>query len=169
MNVPLLNHQGTVTLETDRLILRPFRKGDELFMFSNWSSDPDVVRYMSWPRHLSVGDSRTVVSLWLKNQKSDGWYNWAIVPKIAGHPIGSIGILNIDSRTRSGDIGYCIAKNWWGNGMVPEAFRAVRDYMFDTVGLEKIKAKHCVENPKSGRVMQKCGMLHEGTDRKSVV
>lgn len=163
-----LKHKGTKPLETQRLVLRKFSGSDDHCMFDNWASDPDVSRYMTWPYHASIEQSRDILALWLNEQHSKLWYNWAIVLKESGEPIGSIGIININDRARSGEIGYCIGKRWWHKGIMSEAFRAVRDYMFDEVGLFRLSAKHCVENPNSGKVMLKCGMLHEGSARKDL-
>ncbi len=63
------------------------------------------------------------------------------------------------------DIGYCMGKAWWGNGIMPEALRAVIEYLFEEVGLNRVAACHDVNNPKSGRVMQKAGMSKEGVLR----
>ena len=63
-------------------------------------------------------------------------------------------------------LGYCIGERWWGSGYMPEAGGAVLQYLFDTVGVNRIAANHDIANPKSGRVMQKLGMRYEGTLRQ---
>ena len=64
-------------------------------------------------------------------------------------------------------MGYCMSRAFWGRGIMPEALRAVMDYLFDTVGVSRIAACHDVNNPKSGRVMEKAGMKKEGVLRAS--
>ena len=56
------------------------------------------------------------------------------------------------------EIGYCIGRSWWGQGITSEALSAVLDFLFQEVGVESIIAKHAVDNPASGRVMEKAGM-----------
>ena len=60
-----------------------------------------------------------------------------------------------------------MGKAWWGKGFMPEALRAVIEYFFDEVGVNRIAARHDAENPKSGRVMEKAGMKREGVLRAS--
>ena len=62
---------------------------------------------------------------------------------------------------------YCLSRECWGNGYMPEALKAVADYLFDVVGINRLMATHDVNNPKSGRVMQKAGMKYEGTLRQA--
>ena len=73
--------------------------------------------------------------------------------------------LKDDVYEKSVERGYWLAEAWWGNGIMTEAFSAVIPYLFD-VGFNRITAAHAVENPASGRVMQKCGLTYEGTLRQ---
>ena len=169
----MLNHKGTKIIETDRLILRPFRSRDAPLMYKNWAGDRDVTRFLTWNAHRSVSDSEFVVNMWAAEYNENSCYNWAIVLKDISEPIGSIGVVRIHDNTDAAEIGYCIGKNWGGNGIMTEAFSAVIPYLFN-VGFNRITAAHAVKNPASGRVMQKCGLTYEGTfrqflDRKSVV
>ncbi len=161
----MLNHKGTKIIETDRLILRPFRSGDAPLMYKNWAGDRDVTRFLTWNAHRSVSDSEFVVNMWAAEYNENSCYNWAIVLKDISEPIGSIGVARIHDNTDAAEIGYCIGKNWWGNGIMTEAFSAVIPYLFD-VGFNRITAAHAVKNPASGRVMQKCGLTYEGTFRQ---
>lgn len=61
----------------------------------------------------------------------------------------------------------CMGKAWWGRGIMPEAFRRVIAFLFEEVGVNHIAACHDVNNPKSGRVMEKAGMKAEGTWRQA--
>ncbi len=161
----MLNHKGTKIIETDRLILRPFRSGDAPLMYKNWAGDRDVTRFLTWNAHRSVSDSEFVVNMWAAEYNENSCYNWAIVLKDISEPIGGISVVRIHDNTDAAEIGYCIGKNWWGNGIMTEAFSAVIPYLFD-VGFNRITAAHAVKNPASGRVMQKCGLTYEGTFRQ---
>lgn len=64
-------------------------------------------------------------------------------------------------------IGYCIGKAWRHNGITAEALKAVMDFLFDIVDVNRIESRHDPQNPNSGKVMKKCGMKYEGTLRSS--
>ncbi|MBQ7283706.1 MAG: GNAT family N-acetyltransferase, partial [Oscillospiraceae bacterium] len=67
------------------------------------------------------------------------------------------------------EIGYCIGRKWWGKGLVAEAFSDLIRFFFEEVGAEKVCARHDVDNPASGRVMQKCGLKFEGVIRRELL
>jgi len=82
--------------------------------------------------------------------------------------IGAIG-LTIDRELDKAELGYWVGKPFWGNGYATEAARLIVDYGFNQLHLNRICAKHFVRNPASGRVMQKIGMVHEGTARQDTI
>ncbi len=162
-----MNPAGTQTLTTHRLILRPFRMEDAQDMYANWASDPEVTRFLTWPTHTSADVSRRVLSGWISRYPDGRFFNWAIGWKETGSVIGNIAVVNLDEATQAVEIGYCLGRAWWGRGIMPEALRAVMDYLFYTVDLRRIAACHDADNPKSGRVMAKAGMQREGVLRGS--
>lgn len=163
----MMHHQGTVKIETDRLILRRFTMEDANVMYRNWASDDEVTQYLTWPTHADVNVTRSVIEGWIQNYANPDFYHWAIVLKSSGEPIGSLSVVKYDEKTASAAIGWCMGKRWWGQGIMPEAARAVLQYLFNEIGFNRIAAYHDKNNPKSGRVMQKIGMLREGTLRSS--
>ena len=162
-----MNHQGTKMIETPRLILRRFTKEDAPAMYRNWASDPKVTKYLTWPTHENPEVSRQVLLDWTEQYKDDTFYQWAIVPKELGEPVGSIGAVRLNEQAQLVHIGYCIGANWWHRGITSEAMQAVMDYMFDKVGVNRVESRHDPRNPNSGGVMRKCGMKFEGTLRQS--
>lgn len=163
-----MKHLGTKRIETKRLILRPFHLEDADAMYRNWCSDPEVTKFLSWPTYESVETAHEILTLWTKEYEKKDFYQWAIELKELGQPIGSISVVNSDPRVGSVEIGYCIGKPWWGQGIMPEALAAVMDYLFDEVGVLRIEAGHDPENPASGGVIRKCGMKYEGTLRRRI-
>ena len=162
-----MQHQGTKTIETKRLILRRFTMEDAPAMYRNWASDPEVTKYLTWPTHSSAEVSRQVLIDWTGQYEDNTFYQWAIVPKEFGEPVGSIGVVRLNEQAQLAHIGYCIGTNWWHQGITSEAMQAVMDYMFDDVGVNRVESRHDPRNPNSGRVMRKCGMNYEGTLRQS--
>ena len=162
-----MKHLGTKTLETERLILRKFLQEDAQAMYDNWASDPEVTKYLTWPTHSSVEISAMVAKDWVENSVKADYYQWAIVPKDFGQPIGSISVVDIHEKAEAVEVGYCIGKAWWGKGIVTEAFGSVIRFLFEEVGVQRVGARHDTNNPASGKVMSKCGLRYEGTLRKS--
>jgi ribosomal-protein-alanine N-acetyltransferase len=74
--------------------------------------------------------------------------------------------MSIDNHNENCEIGYCIGRKFWNRGIVTEAFLAIIEFAFKDVGFIRITGRHDVENPASGRVMEKCGLKYEGTLRK---
>lgn len=157
-----MNHQGTKRIETERLILRPFLLEDAENMYKNWASDPEVTKFLTWPTHSSVEVTGQLMNYWSSQYEKPDNYQWAIELKEIGQPIGSMAVVHGDFRVGRAEIGYCIGRPWWHKGIVAEALKAVMQYLFEEVGMNRIEAKHDVKNPNSGKVMQKCGMKLEG-------
>ncbi|MBQ7346250.1 MAG: GNAT family N-acetyltransferase [Oscillospiraceae bacterium] len=163
-----MTHKGTCKLETERLILRQFRQGEEDAIFENWASDAEVTKYLSWPTHTSSEVSKMVLDSWVEGYGKDDFYLWAISLKDrGGDPIGSISVVAQDDAIGKVEIGYCIGKRWWHQGIMTEALEAVMSFLFEQVGAQRIEACHDPRNPHSGDVMRKCGMEYEGTLRRS--
>ena len=162
-----MKHCGTQKLETERLILRRFVIEDSAAMYRNWASDNAVTKYLTWPAHTSQEITKSVIEGWMNSYADERFYQWAIVLKDKGEPVGSIGVVHMNEDVSMMHIGYCIGKTWWNKGITSEALKAVMDFLFDTVDVNRIEARHDPGNPNSGRVMKKCGMKYEGTLRSS--
>ncbi len=158
-------HKGTQAIETSRLILRQAEVADAQAMYENWASDPEVTKYLTWPTYTSIEPAYEILESWVNSYKHPDFYLWMIVLKDLGQPIGSISVVHRQDKIASAEIGYCIGKPWWHQGYTAEALQAVMDYLFDQVGINRIEACHDVNNPNSGRVMEKCGMRLEGIHR----
>ena len=160
-----MQHSGTPILTTTRLVLRPFRVEDAQDMFTNWASDPEVTKFLTWPTHTNVDVSRFVLRDWVSHYSEPDYYQWAIT--LDGHAIGSIAVVSHDDQVGKAHIGYCIGRSWWHMGIMSEALQAVMDYLFDAVRYTRLESRHDPRNPHSGAVMRKCGMKFEGTLRQS--
>lgn len=150
------------------MILRRYVNEDAAAMYKNWASDEEVTRFLTWPTHSSQAVSQSVTEDWVGQYSNQSYYNWAIVLKDHGdEPIGNIAVVHMDERISMAHIGYCIGRAWWHKGITSEALRAVMDFLFDVVDVNRIESRHDPRNPNSGRVMKKCGMRYEGTLRSS--
>jgi len=147
-----------VKIETERLVLQTFTMEDADDMFE-YASVPGVGEMAGWPHHTNISTTKMVLSSFLENKDV-----FAIWHKADGKVIGSLGLhrawINKDEQyqhLRAKNIGYVLAKNYWGQGLVPEAVEAVIRWGFDTAGIEAFSIEHFVENMQSRRVIEKCG------------
>ena len=95
---------------------------------------------------------------WIKGYDSLDFYQWAIVLKELGEPIGSISVVDKNDNLDIIHIGYCIGSKWWNQGITTEAFKAIILFFFEEVGANRIESQHDPNNPGSGKVMEKCGL-----------
>lgn len=152
-----MKQQGTVPIETERLLLRRFVLSDSEAMFRNWAGHPVVTKFLTWDAHESEKESRQLLSRWCKQYRKRNFYEWAIELKELGEPIGSIGAVQT-AGWKTFEVGYCIGERWWGQELAVEALQAVIRFLFQEVRCHKIEAKYAEGNVASMRVMQKAGM-----------
>lgn len=162
-----MEHLGTITLETERLVLRRFTIDDAESAFKNWTSSDNVTKFLRWETHKDISVTRDYINFQLENYKKNGVYDWAIELKELGEPIGSMGAVDVNDNIGAVEIGYCIGEKWWRQGITSEALAAVIKFFFEKVGVNRIWSEHDVNNPNSGRVMLKCGLKYEGTLRQA--
>ena len=162
-----MKHCGTKQIETKRLLLRRFRKDDYAAMYKNWASDPDVTRFLTWPTHESPELTEHLLRMWVADYAKPDHYQWAIELRDLRQPIGSIAVVELDDAVGKAHIGYCIGKPWWHQGIATETLQAVIRFLFQEVGIQRIEARHDVNNPRSGAVMRSCGMTFEGIHSRS--
>ena len=151
-------------LMTPRLRLRRLTMRDAQDIF-RYSRDPEVARHVLWDAHRSIGDSRAYLRYMLRRYRGHEPASWGIEHLDSGRIIGTIGFMWIQEDNNAAEVGYSLARDFWGKGYMTEALRAVIQYGFDGLNLNRIEAQHETTNPASGAVMRKCGMLHEGTLR----
>ena len=162
-----MEHKGTVRLETDRLILRRFTLEDAEAVFTNWASDDEVTKFLTWPTHRSVENSAGYMSFCVESYKDLSSYQWGIVLKETGELFGNISVVRVEDSVDAVELGYVSGRRFWGNGYMTEAARAVIAFFFEEVGANRISARHDTNNPNSGKVMRKAGMKYEGTYRQA--
>ena len=148
-------------METDRILLRHWRDDDAETLFK-WASDPDVGPRAGWPPHKSVEESREVIKTVFNNDS-----NWAIVLKATGEVIGAIGYgpsceCELPARENEPLCGYWIAKPYWNQGICTEALKLMLDHIRKITDIKSLISGHFVDNPASGKVMEKCGFVPTG-------
>ena len=153
-------------IETPRLTLRPPMTTDAEAIFTGYSHDVEVAKYMTWRPHENVEETRNYVQRCISVWEDDCAYPWIILRKEDGRLIGMI-----ESRVGkfSMDIGYVLARAYWGRGYMPEAARSVVDWGLSQDGIFRVWASCDVDNLASARVMEKIGMRREGILRRWVI
>ena len=152
-------------METERILLRPWRDSDAEVLYK-WASDPDVGPRAGWAPHQSVEESLEII----RTVFNDALHTWAIELKETGQPIGAMGYgpsCECDLPARDGEplIGYWVAKPYWNKGICTEALCLMLDHIRKTTDIKSLISGHFVENPASGRVMEKCGFVPTGETR----
>ncbi|MBR5688275.1 MAG: GNAT family N-acetyltransferase [Prevotella sp.] len=148
-------------METDRIILRPWFDNDAKALFK-YASDPDVGPRAGWPPHKSEEESLEIIRTLFHNDTT-----WAIELKETGEAIGAIGYgpsceCQLPAREDEPLIGYWIAKPYWNQGICTEALRLMLNHIRQTTGIKSLISGHFIDNPASGRVMEKCGFVATG-------
>lgn len=163
MNAPV--DITNVQLETERLVLRPWRERD-LEDFFAYASVDGVGQMAGWTPHQSREESREILGHFIA-----GKHTFALELKENGRVIGSLGLEareetpGILSELQGREIGYVLSKDYWGRGLMPEAVKAVIDYCFRELDFDFLTCGHFDWNRQSRRVIEKCGFRHltEGT------
>lgn len=153
--INMLNHLGTQTIETERLILRKYQISDAEDMFNNWVADPEVTRFWGWSPHKDTDETKKLLLEWISKYEILTTYNWVIILKENNQAIGYIYLNAINS---SSAIHYLISRKYWNRGIATEVCKAIIEYAFSKIGIKTINTHHHIDNPASGKVMQKAGM-----------
>ena len=151
-------------LETERLVLRNWQDGDaeELFLAAK---NPNVDPMCGWDPHKDATESLFTIRNILNSENC-----FALVLKETGKPVGSIELMTgeksrLSASDSEAELGYWLAEEYWGRGLMPEAAVRVIEYGFSELGLSKIWCAARSYNSKSLRVQEKCGFSYVRTDK----
>ena len=157
-----MNKQIDITntvLTTQRLTLRPWRESD-LADFYEYASVDGVGQMAGWIPHRNEEESRMILSSFIAGKK-------VFALEHNGKVIGSLGVEKYKEENypeldslQGREIGYVLSKAYWGQGLMPEAVKAVIDWLFNEVKLDFIICGHFVWNDQSRRVIKKCGFRY---------
>ena len=150
-----------MNMETERLILRPWREDDSEALYK-CASDPEVGPRAGWPPHKSMEESLMAIKTYFLNENT-----WAVVLKETGEIIGCAGYhpssrSNISIAEDEAEVGYWIAKPYWNQGICTEALHEIVKYCFQTKCYNALWGMRFVDNPASSKVMEKCGFKDTG-------
>ena len=148
-----------VILKTDRLTLRPWQESD-LSDFYEYARVDGVGQMAGWLPHRNLEESRTILAHFI-----EGKHVFAL--EYQGKAIGSLGVEEYKeknypefSHLQGREIGYVLSKDYWGQGLMPEAVKAVIQWLFDAEKLDFVMVGHFDWNNQSRRVIEKCGFQY---------
>ncbi len=153
-----------MNLETERLLLRPWKSEDAESLYK-YASDDRVGPIAGWNPHKSVEDSAQIINDVLS---AEGTY--AVVLKETNEPIGSIGLMigeksNLRLPEKEGEIGYWIGVPYWGQCLMPEAINELIRYAFVELKISRLWCGYFDGNEKSKRCQEKCGFKYHHTNK----
>jgi RimJ/RimL family protein N-acetyltransferase len=158
-----------LTLESKRLILRPFQDAD-IEPFAAYRSDPEIARYQSWEPPISVKQATQFVNE-MKNAwpgVEGEWYQWAVERREAAGLIGDCAFQILPHEPRQAEIGFSFARAHQGQGFATEAVGCLLDYLFGDLDLHRVVAITDAENRAAARLLERLGLRREGMFVESV-
>lgn len=149
-----------VNIETERLVLKPWTLND-IDDFFEYASVDGVGQMAGWSPHENKEKSLEILKVFIAERRV-----LAIYHKADEKIVGSLGIelYNEEKLTEFADykgreIGYVLAKPYWGQGLMAEAVNAVVKYLFDELDYDFLLCGHYAFNKQSARVQEKCGFV----------
>ena len=164
----MITYVGTPIIETERLILRSLKMTDAQTIFDNWLSDARISDNRVSAAHKSITETNERLAIIVNEYSKKDYCWWGIERKVDNKLIGEIDLYDFDHATGNCEVSYSVGYDWWNQGYATEALRAVLEFGFQYMNLHKVSAAHNTDNPASGKVMSKVGMVQEGVIRHMI-
>ena len=161
----MLTHVGTMQIETERLTLRKFKYTDDNNMLKYWISDPGIQSLYGEPVYSTKQEVNELLDKYISSYERDDYYRWAVIFKETDECIGQIAYFLVDNKNHFAEIEYCIGSLFQRKGLATEAAKAVIQFGFAKINLHKVQISHKSINYPSRKVIEKCGLIYEGTLR----
>jgi ribosomal-protein-alanine N-acetyltransferase len=151
-----------VPLHTPRLSLVALTLEHAQAVFA-YASDAEISDRLAWPRHATLDASREWIARHMVGYARGGHYEWGVVRRADQIMLGTCGFGVVDLAHGVAELGYALAKPYWGQGYATEAVAAVIDFGITQLGLRTIEAQAFPDNVASQRVLTKLGLRHVET------
>ncbi|MBK8448574.1 MAG: GNAT family N-acetyltransferase [Saprospiraceae bacterium] len=150
-----------IILETERLILRQLVPSDDIGMFE-LDSNPEVHKYLGNKPVTNIEECRSIIESVQKQYLENGIGRWAMIEKSSGNFTGWTGLKFIKDKINNHvdfyEVGYRIIQEYWGKGYAAESTKASLKYAFENLNAKEVFGITNVENLKSRKVLEKCGL-----------
>lgn len=153
-------------IETERLVIRVTQLSDAESIFRGYARDAEVTRYLTWRPHKDVHETERFLAECIAAWKRGARFPWVISSRGDDELVGMV---EIRVNSFKADVGYVIARKWWGKGLATEALRPVVEWAMAQPGIYRVWALCDVENAASVRVLEKVGMKREGVLRRNIL
>ena len=153
-------------IETERLVLRAPQLSDAQSIFRGYARDAEVTRYLMWRPHDDARVTERFVAECLAAWEQGARFPWVVTLKDDGELVGMV---ELRLNGFKADVGYVIARRWWGRGFATEALRPVVEWALAAPGIYRVWALCDVANAASARVLEKVGMQREGVLRRNLL
>lgn len=161
-----MDYKNIPIIEASTFILRPVNKNDALDMYE-YGKDNEVVKYMPWGPFQDLEDVVDVIdNVFLNLPERNMPYAYAIEYKENGKMIGTCDFHSMNHMNNSGEIGFCLNRDYWNNGIMTEAVKYVIQFGFEYLKLNRIQVCHPEDNIAAKRVVEKNGFIYEGILRE---
>ena len=151
-------------IETEHLLLRKLELGDVYEYYERLMGDADVSRYMLFDPHQTIMESLEDMQQKLRRYEEEPFYCWGVEQKEEAGLMGMVQLLRFDEQADSCSFVYMLGCNYWNQGYGTEILKAVIRFAFEELEVQRILADHMTKNIASGKVMEKAGMKHIGTE-----
>lgn len=151
---------------TARTLLRPPELEDAESIFLNYASDPEVSRYLVWPTHKNINQTKNYIVKCIDKWSSGEDLTWVIIPTEVGHCVGMIALHCSPPKT---EIGYVLSKKYWNQGLMTEVVSSISSWALAQEKIYRVWATCHINNMASTRVLEKSGMVKEGIIRSWAV
>jgi RimJ/RimL family protein N-acetyltransferase len=158
-----------ISMVTDRLILRPLEDEDSKSLYEN-VKDYDIAKWtISIPHPYPKEGAISFIKQARKHLQSGLAYHLAILSRDNSELMGVMSLIGVNMRHRNAELGYWVGKDFWNKGIATEAALKMLEFGFQDLSLERISARCFQDNIPSIRVIEKIGMIYEGTFRKEIL
>lgn len=133
-----MNHKGTKTIETQHLLLRKFKTSDAKDMFKNWAGNTADTEFVTWDKHQSVSDSKSILEKWDKRKDRSKTYRWCVEDKSSGEAVGEIVVTEVHKDTQAADLTFCMGQAYKDQGLAKEALENIVHFLFKEVQMNRL-------------------------------
>ena len=147
-----------IHISTNRLSVQALKYEDAEEMFYTYASKPEATRFVSWPTHQSIEDTRSFLRHAVTTWNAGTEYSYSVRIKQNARLIGSFGVVNDNGKLQ---FGYIFSPTQWGNGYATEVAKTMMDLIAHEQGVYRIQTFVDSENIASIRVLEKCGLVEE--------
>jgi len=155
----------TDRIEGDKINLRRVRRADAHSIY-RYASDDAISRYTHIPRPYKLEDAYDFIKLARSERRKKTGFHFGLENKETSQIIGMIGLMHVDHDVRKGEVGYWLAKPFWGRGIMKEAILMALRFYFTELHLHRVYAFVSPENGASIRLLEKVGFQREGFIRE---